>query len=70
MPGRRSGAEDPFRGLVGETPTFTGVIMLKVGTLDDRKVYEGPQMVIWTAEPQPFHLAPEGVPQTPGFPGR
>ena len=46
------------------------IVILKVGTLDDPKQYGGPQAVIWTADAQPFHLMPEGVPQFPGFPGR
>jgi hypothetical protein len=45
------------------------VLILKVGTLDDPKAFEGPQMVIWTADAQPYHLMPQGVPQFPGFPG-
>jgi hypothetical protein len=46
------------------------ILVLKVGTLDDPKQYGGPQAVIWTADAQPFHLMPEGVPQFPGMPGR
>jgi hypothetical protein len=46
------------------------LLVLKVGTLDDPAAYGGPQMVIWTADAQPFHLMPEGVPQFPGMPGR
>lgn len=45
-------------------------VVLKVGTLDDPSVYEAPQMVIWTADAQSFHLMPEGVPSFAGFPGR
>jgi hypothetical protein len=48
-----------------------GIVILKVGTLDDPAGdYGGPQVVIWTKDAQPYHLLPEGVPQLPGFPGR
>ena len=47
-----------------------GIVILKVGTLDDPAAdYGGPQVVIWTKDAQPYHLLPEGVPQFPGFPG-
>lgn len=45
------------------------MVILKIGTLDDPKVYEGPQIAIWMSEAQPYHLVAEGVPQLPGFPG-
>jgi len=47
----------------------TGVI-IKIGSLDDPSVFEGPQVVMWTADAPKFHLMPEGVPSFPGFPGR
>ena len=47
--------------LTTRSPLFPEV-MLKVGTLDDPALYEGPQMAIWTADKQPFHVIPEGVP--------
>ncbi len=56
--------------LTTRVPRDPSIVILKVGTLDDPKAYEGPQAVIWTADAQPFHMMPEGVPQFPGFPGR
>ena len=56
--------------LTTRIPRDPSVVILKVGTLDDPSQYGGPQAVIWTADAQPFHLMPEGVPQFPGFPGR
>ena len=47
----------------------TGVL-IKVGTLDDPGVFEGPQMVTWTSEMQMFHLLPAGVPAHAEIPGR
>jgi hypothetical protein len=45
----------------------TGVL-IKVGTLDDPSVFEGPQLVTWTSEMQKFHLMPPGIPAYPEIP--
>jgi hypothetical protein len=50
------------------SPGLPGVVLVKVGTLDDPSVFK-PQMVIFTCDKQPFHQIPEGVPafaRTPG----
>ena len=50
-------------------PGMPGVVLLKVGTLDDPRVFGAPQMVIFTKDKQSFHHVPEGVPafeRTPG----
>lgn len=38
------------------------VVVVKVGTLDDPKLYGGPQMAIFTIDKQPFHQIPDGLP--------
>lgn len=43
-------------------PPGRPVIVVKVGTLDDPKLYGGPQMAIFTIDRQPFHQIPEGLP--------
>ena len=43
-------------------------VLIKVGTLDDPSIFEGPEMVAWTSEMQKFHLLPTGVPAYPEFP--
>jgi hypothetical protein len=45
-------------------------VILRIGTLDDPSVYGGPQMAIFTAEGQPFHLIADGVPAFEGLPQR
>jgi hypothetical protein len=35
--------------------------ILKVGTLDDPGLFDGPQMAIFTIDKQPFHQIPEGM---------
>jgi hypothetical protein len=35
--------------------------ILKVGTLDDPGLFDGPQMAIFTIDKQPFHEIPEGM---------
>jgi hypothetical protein len=39
-----------------------GVAVVKVGTLDDPKVYGAPTLAIFTCDKQPFHQIPEGIP--------
>ena len=43
-------------------PPGRPVIVVKVGTLDDPKLYGGPQMAIFTIDKQPFHQIPDGLP--------
>ncbi len=45
-------------------------VVIKVGTLDDPKLFEGPQMAIYTIDKQPFHVLPEGLPAFERLPGR
>ncbi|QUJ75859.1 GFA family protein [Sulfitobacter albidus] len=39
-----------------------GAVVVKVGTLDDPSVYDGPQMAIYACDRQPFHALAEGMP--------
>ena len=51
------------------TRAMPGVVLIKVGTLDDPSVFKGPDMAIYTIDKQSFHQLPEGVPtfeRTPG----
>ena len=55
--------------ILTRAPGEPGVVILKVGTLDDPAAYGGPQIAIWTSEAPPFHQIAEGVhtfPRTPG----
>lgn len=36
-------------------------VILKIGTLDDPRDYEGPEVAIYTIDLQPFHHVPEGI---------
>ncbi len=69
-PFRRSDLENPVTRefcaecgthLLTRAPGLPGVVILKVGTLDDPSVFGGPQMAIFTSEKQSFHQVPEGV---------
>lgn len=56
--------------ILSRAPAMPGVVMLKVGTLDDpAKDFGAPQMVIYTCDKQPFHTVPEGVPSFERTPG-
>jgi len=47
--------------LLSRAPTVPGVVLLKVGTLDDPSAFGGPEMAIYTIDQQSFHHVPEGV---------
>lgn len=38
-------------------------VVLKIGTLDDPKLYGGPAIAIFTEDKQPFHVVADGVHQ-------
>jgi hypothetical protein len=55
--------------ILARSSALPGMVILKVGTLDDPSVFEGPQMAIFLVDKQPFHHVPEGVAtfeRTPG----
>ena len=47
---------------------FCGNVILRVGTLDDPSLYEGPKLAIFCAEKQPYHLIPAGLPAFEALP--
>ena len=47
-----------------------GMVVLKVGTLDDQDAFKGPQGAIQMADKRPWHLVAEGVMTFERFPGR
>ena len=50
-------------------PVRPGVVVVKVGTLDDPKQYVGPDMAIFAIDKQPFHLVADGLPVYERRPG-
>jgi hypothetical protein len=54
--------------ILAKSPALPGAVMLKVGTLDDPKLFGDPQMAIYCAEMQSFHRVPEGVATFEGLP--
>jgi len=55
--------------ILARAPGLPGMVILKVGTLDDPKVFSGPQMAIFLCDKQPFHHVPDGIAtfeRTPG----
>ena len=55
---------------IATRPPGRQVIVVKVGTLDDPKLYGGPQMAIFTIDKQPFHQIPDGLPAFERMPQR
>jgi hypothetical protein len=51
-------------------PTSVPAVVVKVGTLDDPALFEGPRMAIYTIDKQPFHQIPEGLPAFERLPKR
>ncbi|ARV57985.1 hypothetical protein BZZ01_04430 [Nostocales cyanobacterium HT-58-2] len=75
---KREGAEHaPTREFCGECGVHIaarslkapGGLVVKVGTLDDPSIFEGPKMVFWTQEKKPFHVIPDGVAVYTTLPG-
>ena len=54
---------------LSRVPSIPGVVIIKVGTLDDPKQFGGPDMAIYMCDAQPFHTVPEGVPHFDKIPG-
>lgn len=55
--------------IVSKAPGLPGVVLVKVGTLDDPAAFGAPQMAIFTCDKQAYHQLPDGVPafdRTPG----
>lgn len=55
--------------ILTKSPALPIAVILKVGSLDDPKLFGGPQMIFQTADAHPFHLIPDGVPAFTRFPG-
>jgi hypothetical protein len=55
--------------ILARAPGLPGLVILKVGTLDDPGLFEAPQMAIFLVDKQPFHHVPDGIAtfeRTPG----
>ena len=55
--------------LLTKAPQLAGVVLIKIGTLDDPSVFGNPQMAIYTIDKQSFHHVPGGVPAFERMPG-
>ncbi len=55
--------------ILSRAPGMPGAVILKVGTLDDPKVFGAPQMAIYTVDKQPFHHVPDDVASFERVPG-
>jgi hypothetical protein len=54
--------------LTARSERAPSAVLIKVGTLDEPSVFDGPQLVTWTSEMQKFHLLPANVPAYPEIP--
>lgn len=55
--------------VITRAPRFPAVI-IKVGTLDNPKDFNGPTLAIFTVDKQDFHQIPDGIPAFERLPGR
>ena len=55
--------------LFAKSPGLPGVLILKVGTLDDPSIFGTSQMAIFLIDKQSFHQVPEGIPAFERGPG-
>ena len=51
------------------TRAMPGMVMIKIGTLDDPSIFEGPQMAIFTCDKQAYHHVPSDIPTFEKMPG-
>jgi len=51
-------------------PPGLPAVVVKVGTLDDPSLFDGPQIAIYTVDKQPYHHVPEGMPSFERLPAR
>ena len=51
------------------TLAMPGMVIVKVGTLDDPSAFEGPQMAIYTCDAQAYHKVPTEIPTFEKMPG-
>ena len=56
--------------IAGRLSQIPDGVVVKIGTLDDPSVFEGPKMVFWTQEKQDYHVIPDGVEAFATLPGR
>lgn len=55
--------------ILTRNPSFPGLVIVKVGSLDDPAVFRAPRLAIHTADKAPFHTLPDGLPAFPRLPG-
>ena len=55
--------------VVTRAPGLPGAVIVKVGSLDDPKVFGSPQIAIFTVDKQSFHQIPPGVAAFERVPG-
>ncbi|NQX87678.1 MAG: GFA family protein [Halioglobus sp.] len=65
----RSFCPDCGTSLTSQPPAIPGIIILKVGTLDDPSACGDPEMAMYCSEKQSFHYLPNDMPQFDQFPG-
>lgn len=55
--------------ILTRAPDLPGVVLIKVGSLDEPSIFEGPQLAIFTIDKQIFHHIPVNIPVFEHKPG-
>jgi len=55
--------------LLTRSPSLPDGVLIKIGTFDDPGLFEGPDVLLQTADKQSFHHVPDGIPAHERFPG-
>ena len=48
--------------LTARSDRAASAVLIKIGTLDDPGLFDGPQVITWTSEMQKFHVLPANLP--------
>ena len=54
--------------LTARSERAASAVLIKIGTLDDPSLFDGPKVITWTSEMQKFHVLPANVPAYPELP--
>lgn len=69
VPVTREFCADCGTHVLAKSPSLPGVMLLKVGTLDDPSAFGTAEMAIFTIDKQVFHRLPDGIPTFERGPG-
>ena len=67
-PRTRDFCENCGTHLLTRSPSLPDGVLIKIGTFDDPSLFEGPDVLLQTADKQSFHHIPDDIPAFERFP--